>query len=271
MSDENAQLQAKAQGYLMGAAVSAMVYLGDALGLYEALRGGGPMSSAALAAKKGLAERWVREWLLAQAGAGLVALRGDGQFELTLAQSSLLTDGSDASAAGSFQMIVSLIKQVDRLRACFRTGRGVPYEDLGEEHAKAEARLSALGARKRLLREVLSLSQGAVAQLESGARVAELGCGAGLGLFQLAEAYPKSHFCGFDTSATAIKLARQELSRTRLTNVSFEERGAEALDSGGPFDLALTIGCLHDMARPDARCDCLPLTDPGLAAFEIRR
>lgn len=62
----------KAIGYLSGAGISGLVYLGDRLGLYRALSESGPSTSAQLAAKTGLHERWVREWPHGQASAGLV-------------------------------------------------------------------------------------------------------------------------------------------------------------------------------------------------------
>ena len=44
-----------------GAAGVALVYLGDRLGLFTALRDGGPATSEQLSARTGLVERYVRE------------------------------------------------------------------------------------------------------------------------------------------------------------------------------------------------------------------
>jgi len=68
---------------LGGAFVSAMIYLGDRMGLYQALNGAGPMTSEELARKTGLHERWIREWLMGQAAADLISYQGEGRFELT--------------------------------------------------------------------------------------------------------------------------------------------------------------------------------------------
>jgi hypothetical protein len=84
----------KVIGYLSGAGVSALVYLGDRLGLYRALKESGPSTSAELAAKAGLHERWVREWLHGQASAGLVRYAGNGRFELTSEQAAVLVERS---------------------------------------------------------------------------------------------------------------------------------------------------------------------------------
>ncbi len=95
----------RAIGYLSGAAVSALVYLGDQLGLYRALREAGPVTSSELAARSRLHERWVREWLHGQASAGLVGYSGDGRFELTGEQAAVLADEtSPAFVPGGFAL-----------------------------------------------------------------------------------------------------------------------------------------------------------------------
>ena len=56
-----------------GATVNAaLVVIGDRLGLYRELAAGGPQTSAELAARTGTSERYVREWLGAQAASGWV-------------------------------------------------------------------------------------------------------------------------------------------------------------------------------------------------------
>src|ERR1700688_4850286 len=57
----------------MGATLSAsLIVVGDRLGLYKAMQEGGPMDAATLAKRTGTAERYVREWLAAQAASGYV-------------------------------------------------------------------------------------------------------------------------------------------------------------------------------------------------------
>ena len=70
-------------GLLSGAVMSGMVYLGDRMGLYQALEDAGPLTSQELADKTGLHERWIREWIQGQATAKLVEYRGQGRFELS--------------------------------------------------------------------------------------------------------------------------------------------------------------------------------------------
>src|SRR3954464_7337441 len=51
---------------------AALVVMGDKLGLYRALAGAGALTPVELARRTGVAERYVREWLNAQAAGGYV-------------------------------------------------------------------------------------------------------------------------------------------------------------------------------------------------------
>ena len=86
-------------GYLKGMGVSAMIYLGDKLGLYQALDGAGPVTSAELAQKTGLHERWVREWIRGQAAAGIIDYKGDDRFELSPEVAAFLADSNSPKLA----------------------------------------------------------------------------------------------------------------------------------------------------------------------------
>jgi hypothetical protein len=148
----------KAIGYLSGAGVSALIYLGDRLGLYHALSEAGPSTSAELAAKAGLHERWVREWLHGQASAGLVHYAGDGRYKLTPEQAAVLADEDNpAFVGGGFALIFPLLQRWERLFDSFRTGRGVPYNDLGKVERLAKE-LAAVQLELEQLRPVKPLT-----------------------------------------------------------------------------------------------------------------
>ena len=58
----------------MGAVISAPLFLiGERMGLYKAMAGAGPLTSAEVAERAGAAERSVREWLRNQAAGGYVS------------------------------------------------------------------------------------------------------------------------------------------------------------------------------------------------------
>lgn len=238
-------------GFMQGARMAMLVNLGDELGLYRAMRGAGPLTAAELAARTGLAERLVREWLLANAAAELLATSAGDAFELTDAAAAVLADedGSEWFAAGAFSRPFTPAV-VQGIADSFRTGVGLPYDAYGEQGAHATARSLGPWVRVALIPRLLPLLDGVVAKLESGARVADVGCGAGVALEALASAYPTSQFVGFDPSHHAVVAARERVAAAGLGNVEVVEAPADTLPDSAAFDLVLTFDCLHDMARP---------------------
>ncbi|MDX1384858.1 MAG: class I SAM-dependent methyltransferase [Thermoanaerobaculia bacterium] len=238
--------------YKQGEMVSLMIHLGDRLGLYRALEGAGPLTAAELAAMTGLNERWLLEWLKGQAAAKLLAYHGDERFELTPTGAAVLADedGSLAFAAGAFGGGFSR-RVVDGLAEAFRTGVGLTYDDQGPEAAHRTERMLGPWARLALVPTILPALDGVVAKLEAGARVADVGCGAGVALFTMAQAFPASSFVGYDPSQHAIERARVVAAEQGLGNVELEALRGEEVPAGADFDLVITFDCLHDMTRPD--------------------
>jgi 2-polyprenyl-3-methyl-5-hydroxy-6-metoxy-1,4-benzoquinol methylase len=241
----------RAIAYLSGSAVSALIILGDQLGLYRALREAGPVTSAELATRSRLHERWVREWLHGQASAGLVRPAGDGRFELTSEQAAVLADeASPAFVPGGFALMFSLFRRWERLHDSFRTGRGVPYNELGADHAVAESRFSAPWMRANLVPVILPGLDGVTAKLAVGAKAVDVGCGSGKAILEIARAYPLSEFHGYDSSELAILLAGKHLEESGLSNVAFHHAAAATLETDASVDFILTWDCLHDMTDP---------------------
>lgn len=242
----------KVWSYKMGEQVSLMVHLGDRLGLYRTMMGRGSMTSEQVAEAADLHERFVREWLLGQAAAGLIDRSPDGSFELTDVQAAVLADEerSLAFAGGAFRGGVDPVV-LDRIADSFRTGIGVTYEQQGPNAAAGLARMTGPRSRLALTSEVLPALDGVVAKLEAGARVCDIGCGGGVTLTTIAEAYPNAHCVGIDPSGTAIGMARSRASDIGLDNVEFVEAYGDQLEADAGFDLVLTFDCMHDMPFPD--------------------
>ena len=238
--------------YKQGEAVALMVHLGDRLGLYREMAGAGKLTAEDLAARTGLHPRWVLEWLRAQAAAGLLA-SGDGEgFTLPPEAVPVLAD-EDRSlwfAAGAFSGGAAPPDVVERLADAFRTGRGLSYDDLGPSAAHQVERMLGPWSRLALVPVIVPALERVEERLRDGARVADVGCGAGVAILALAGAFPKSTFEGFDPSVHAISRARSKLSDSGLTNATFHHAGAEDLPETATFDLVLTLDCLHDMPRP---------------------
>lgn len=238
--------------YKQGEMVSTLIHLGDRLGLYRALDGAGPVTSQDVATATGLHERWVREWLRANAAAQLVKSADGETFELDAAAAAVLTreDESLRFAAGAFSA-PSDPTLLDDIADAFRTGVGLPYDRQGPSGAHRTERMLGPWARLALVPTIIPALEGVEAKLERGAVVADVGCGAGVALTALAEAFPRSTFHGYELSQHAVDRARQRVSDLALTNVEIFHRRAEELPDDGPYDLVLTFDCLHDMTRPE--------------------
>ncbi|MEE2778690.1 MAG: class I SAM-dependent methyltransferase [Acidobacteriota bacterium] len=238
--------------YKQGEMVSLMIHLGDRLGLYRTLDGLGAVTAGELAEATGLSERWLLEWLKGQAAAKLLTYQAGDRFELTPVGSAVLSDedGSLAFAAGAFGGGFSR-GVVDGIADAFRTGRGLTYDDQGPEAAHRTERTLGPWSRLSLVPIILPALDGVVDKLDSRARVADVGCGAGVALFAMAKAFPHSTFHGYDPSEHAIERAREVAARDGLVNVELHTLRGEQVPAGADYDLVLTFDCLHDMTRPD--------------------
>ncbi|MCP3856332.1 MAG: methyltransferase domain-containing protein [Actinomycetia bacterium] len=257
--DELKMFSFKVWTYKMGEQVSLMVHLGDQLGLYGAMRGQGPMSSDELAVNTGLHERLLREWLYGQAAAGLIEGPDDeSRFELSEIQAAVLADeqNSLAFAAGAFRGGIEP-GVLDKIANSFRTGVGVTYEEQGASAAAGLARMTGPWSRLALNSVILPALDGVVAKLEAGASVVDIGCGGGVTLTTIAEAYPNSRCIGYDPSGAAVRLGRERAADMGLGNIEFIEAGGEFIESGADHDLVITFDCLHDMPHPDRAANAI--------------
>lgn len=239
-------------GQIQGAMVTILMYLGDKLGLYEAMQGAGPLTADDLAARTNLHPRWVREWLHNQGAGGVITYRGDGRYELEPEQAAVLADeqGSVFYMAGMLSGIPAMLNVLPDIEESFRTGIGLPYDAQGEAGARGVERGFAPWYRHMLVPVVLPSLDGVVAKLEAGAKVADVGCGTGTALLVMAKAFPSSDFHGYELSKEALALAEKNKAESGLTNITFHDVRGEALPDDGSFDFISTFDCLHDMTRP---------------------
>ena len=237
----------------LGAAANApLMLLGDKLGLYKALAAAGPLSSAALAERTGTAERFVREWLAAQAAAGYVAYDpGTDRYAMAPEQAMVLADeGSPVFLAGLFESLYAMMVAEPKIREAFRTGQGVGWHEHHPCLFSGTERFFRTGYRAHLVAEWLPALDGVVAKLERGAAVADVGCGHGASTIIMAEAFPTSRFTGFDYHDASIARAREAAAEAGVADrVRFEVAAAKEYPGTG-YDLVTSFDCLHDMGDP---------------------
>lgn len=241
----------KVYKYREGERISLLIHLGDRLGLFTSMWDAGPLTADQLAARTGLHPRWLQEWLRAMGAAELLGTEDGETFELSPVGAAVLADEQDSLyfAAGAFGMPPDP-SYVDRLAESFRTGIGLTYDDFGEGAAHSTQRMLGPWSRLALVPFILPAIEGVTERLEAGADVVDVGCGAGVALATMAEAFPNSRFLGVDPSEIAIGMARQAVEASGLENLRFEVAGGESLPGEPTFDLVLTFDCLHDMPRP---------------------
>jgi 2-polyprenyl-3-methyl-5-hydroxy-6-metoxy-1,4-benzoquinol methylase len=236
----------------IGATVNAaLVVMGDKLGLYRALAGHA-LTPAELAERTGTAERYVREWLNAQAAGGFVAYDpASGRYSLEPEQAVALTDTeSPAYVPGFFQIAVGSVVDSARITEAARSGAGFGWgEHVHDVHEGCE-RFFRTNYNANLMAAWLPALDGVVDKLERGARVADVGCGHGASTILMAEAFPHSTFTGSDYHAGSIETAQARAADAGVADrVAFAAQPAAEYD-GGPYDLVTLFDCLHDMGDP---------------------
>lgn len=237
---------------LGGATSVPTVRLGFRLGLFDALAKG-PATAGELAARAGnLAERYVREWALAQAANGYIDYDAAAdRFSISPEQAMIFCNpDSPVYLAGAFELVAAMIEAEPKVEQCFRHGTGVRWGDHAGCLFCATGAFFRPGYVNNIVQSWIPALDGVEAQLRKGARVADVGCGVGFSTLLMAEAYPESHFVGFDFHAPSIDEARRHAAGHGLGDrVRFEVAAAKDIAETG-FDLITMYDCLHDMGDP---------------------
>jgi SAM-dependent methyltransferase len=231
---------------------AALVVMGDKLGLYRALAGAGGLTPVELARRTGAAERYVREWLNAQAAGGYVTYDpAGGTYELPPEQTVALTDEqSPAYLPGFFQVALGSVIDSPRITEQARTGEGFGWHEHNHDVFEGCERFFRPGYNANLVPAWLPALDGVVEKLDAGAKVADIGCGHGSSTILMAQAFPNSTFVGSDYHEGSIATARERAQEAGVADrVSFEI--ARAADHPGEgYDLVTMFDCLHDMGDP---------------------
>jgi SAM-dependent methyltransferase len=212
----------------------------------------GPATSAELASRAELQERYVREWLAAMVTGGIFEYDADsGRYWLPAEHAVSLTgDGVENLLPVAF-LVSAITSHVEGVTSAFREGGGVPYAAYLPQLHDVMDQLWQPMYRDLLVEQILTLAPGLVEQLESGIRLADVCCGTGNGLLVLAERFPRSRFVGYDSDADAVEIGRDRATRAGLANLSFEVTDAAELLTDEQFDAILVFNAIHDQARPD--------------------
>ena len=231
---------------------AALVVMGDKLGLYRALAGSGAMTPEELAKRTSVSERYVREWLNAQAAGGYVEYDPQGgAYTLPAEQTAALTDEeSPAFLPGFFQIALGAAIDSPRVTEAARSGEGVGWHEHNHDVYDGCERFFRPGYNASLIPSWLPALDGVVEKLEAGASVADIGCGHGSSTILMAQAFPNSKFVGTDYHAGSIETARERARAAGVEDRVGFETAAAAEHPGSGYDLVTMFDCLHDMGDP---------------------
>lgn len=237
----------------MGACVTgSLIVLGDQLGLYKAMADGEPVTAAELASRTGLKERYVREWLSAQAAADYVQYdEASDSFSLSPEQAmAFAEEGSPAFFAGAFEIVQSMWVDEPRVEQAFRTGAGLGWHEHSNCLFRGTERFFRPGYNTNLVSSWIPALDGVAAKLETGAVVADVGCGHGASTILMAQAYPKSRFYAFDYHGPSIERAREAAGKAGVGDrIVFAQASAKDFPAAS-YDLVSMFDCLQDMGDP---------------------
>ncbi|EJC77964.1 methylase involved in ubiquinone/menaquinone biosynthesis [Rhizobium leguminosarum bv. trifolii WSM2012] len=237
----------------VGAAMSgALVVLGDKVGIFKAMADGTPLTVEQLAAKTGVKERYLREWLSAQAAADYVVYdEKTDRFSLTAEQAMVFAEeNSPAFFVGAFEVVQSMWMDEAKVADAFRTGKGLGWHEHSTCLFRGTERFFRPGYNSHLVNEWIPALAGVEEKLKSGANVADVGCGHGASTILMAQAYPASHFTGFDYHGPSIERAKVAAKEAGVADRVTFEQGKAAEFPGRSYDMVAMFDCLHDMGDP---------------------
>ncbi len=237
----------------LGAMVSiGPMLIGEKLGLYKALVQGGHMSPADLATATDTHERYVREWLCAQAASGFVDYDAEAdRFFMNPEQAVALgVAESPFYFLGAVDVAVAMMRAEPRLLESFRTGDGIGWHEHDECLFRGTERFFRPGYMRHLMAEWIPALTGIQAKLESGGRVADVGCGHGASTILMAKAFPNTRFWGFDYHGPSIEWARKSAAAAGVSDRVEFDVGTAKDYPGKDYTLVTFFDCLHDMGDP---------------------
>ncbi|BBL59279.1 class I SAM-dependent methyltransferase [Methylomonas koyamae] len=246
------QLQGKVINDVAGSLGLLMAYIGDKLDLYSALLEISPATSQQLADNTGMDERYLREWLSANAAAGYINYdAASGRFSMTPEQAVIFAaEGHPACMQGFFQAVMSVYIDEPKFSEVFRSGAGLPWREHSPCLFCGTERFFRPMYAMNLIDHWLPALDGVREKLEAGARVADVGCGHGSSTILMAKAFPNSTFHGFDFHAPSIEHARERARAAGVaSNTIFEVVTAKEYP-GKHYDLVTIFDALHDMGDP---------------------
>jgi len=237
----------------LGAVLHApLIVLGDKLGLYRELAKG-PATPAEIASRTGTAERYVAEWLAANAASGYVEYdAASKKYRMTDEQAFALADPqSPAYVPGAFLIAMSMFKDEHKVTEVFRSGAGLGWHEHDKCLFEGTEKFFRASYTGNLVDSWIPALDGVKAKLEAGGRVADVGCGHGASTILMAKAFPRATIHGYDYHPESIETAKRAAAAAGVADrITFAVASAKTFQGTG-YDLVAFFDCLHDMGDPE--------------------
>jgi ubiquinone/menaquinone biosynthesis C-methylase UbiE len=226
-------------------------YIGDRLGIFQAMSGTGPATVSELAARTRLRERYMQEWLALMATAGYVGYDPkSSKYNLPREHASVLCDENFPFFMGGFVELLACVLPVSKVIEGFRGGKGPLAEDYTPEHWEGIERSTVPSYRNFLTQTYLAAMPDVVGRLNAGGAALDLGCGGGIASLEIAKAYPKAEVFGFDVFAPSIERAKRNAVSAGLGDrVRFETYDGITLPVER-YDLVTVCYTVHHLSDP---------------------
>ena len=229
------------------------IYLGDRLGWYRSLADDGAATPDELAARTGTDARYAREWLEQQAVGGILEVDGAHRFSMPDAHREVLVDPVSINLMAPLsRMVVAALGRLPDVAEAYRSGGGVGWDSYGPDMREGQASFNRPAFTHLLGREWLPAVRDVHERLQSDppARLLDVACGEGWSTLSIARAYPKARITGVDLDGPSIEAARGHARDEDLEHAVEFRQGDAATLGDGPYDTAIIIEAIHDMANP---------------------
>ena len=259
MPDQPAFDQAKMEAFVSkvlgdtsAAFTTMLASIGDRLGLFKDLSANGAATSIELAARTGINERYVREWLGAMTAAGYLHYDAVSQKFILPAEHAqpLAQEGGPVFFGGVYQMMTAFAGVLEPVTHAFRSGGGVPQSAYDQNMWDGLDRFTNSWFENLLIQQWIPAMPVVQAKLEGGASVADVGCGRGRALVKLAQTFPRARYVGYDIFGPTVERAA---ANAQAASVGDRVRFAQHDVSQGipeQYDVITTFDVVHDAADP---------------------
>ena len=252
--DRSQAFMKKVVGDLAAASATALVYVGDRVGLFKAMADAGPLTREQLEHKTGIHPRYLEEWLATMFCAGYIEHDAETDTWTFPDEHAVFfaEERSEYYLGGLFKGGPGLMAMAPKVAEAFETGQGIPFQAYGESQPLATEQMNRAVYEARLVRKWLPAMPQVVERLKAGGRAIDIGCGTGVIPVLLARAFPEARVAGLDFDARSIEIARENAREAGVgERIEFKQGSASEFEApAGGYDFISSFDCIHDMGDP---------------------